>query len=131
MLKRYVGTGFSIMVVSVAILVSNLALSALIWLAFGAHGKYLDLLSDILFIEAGILLILGSAMAFFHIPGGPLKDILLWPAKAFLGEEQPADTGKIKNEETDFRENDSVGWTLIFIGVMLAVFSIVAILVAF
>jgi len=104
MLKGYISAALALLAIALGILIIDAAAVLACTLAGLGHSPA-ELISDVAFMEGGLILLLGAFLEFFHVKGtGKLSDLLLSPRKRFYKEPEP------QNEEIN------AGWLLIFLG---------------
>ena len=112
----------SISILAIALVAINGLIVGAYFLLSGAGGNLAVKLSDVLFIEGGIILLVGVAIEFFHIGGreNPLIVIpsVLFPGKGGSDVRGPESSVEVKNP----------GWLLVFLGALLLAFSVAFIL---
>lgn len=108
-------------IISVIIVLAN-ALLAGIYTAVGGGGSIIVTLSNLLFIEGGIILLLGAIVEFFHIAGRDDRMVVSTRVIFPFGGKDNAGSG-------DLVELKNPGWLVIFLGGLLLVYSITFVLV--
>ncbi len=119
MRKSYLTTGLAIAIDALAIGAVDVILSFIYWLATGAKGAYLPVLSNLLFIEGIVIFVFGGLIGFFHKGGMPeTYRMLMSPLKIIGVQEEKEDIAEPGEYDT--------GWMLVFLGAALIVLSVAA-----
>lgn len=117
--KEWARAGLAILIDALAVTFVTALLALLYWLATGANGEYLTLVSNVIFVEGGAILTFGALVAFFKMRTVEIRRLIYNPVLPFERRGFFRDAGKDdKDEERD------AGWLLIFLGATLIGFSI-------
>ncbi|CAJ35181.1 hypothetical protein [Methanocella arvoryzae] len=110
----------SMFIYSLIIVVASLLLAGLYIILTGG-GNLIVALSNLLFIESGIILLIGASIEFFHLAGRDDRVVVstkvLFPIRAG---ESKADAHNV--------ELHNPGWLLIFLGALLFAYSLTLVL---
>jgi hypothetical protein len=74
MQKGYLTDGLVIVIGALALAAVCAAISCGYWLATGANGAYLTVLSNLLFIAGALILFFGATVEFFHLSGNSITE---------------------------------------------------------
>jgi hypothetical protein len=120
MLKKYASAGLAIVIDALVVTLLTAVLVLLYWLVTGASGEYLVIVSNILFLEGGVILTFGALIAFFNMGSTrEIRRLIYSPLRSFerIGFFRAAGL-----EDKD--QEQGAGWLLIFLGATLIIFSV-------
>jgi hypothetical protein len=117
--KNWTGAGLAVLIDALAVTAVTAVLALAYWLVTGANGEYQTIVSNVLFIEGGVILTFGALLSFFKIGGTTeIRRLILSSALPFERRGFTPAACEDNDEEQD------AGWLLIFLGATLIVFSI-------